>query len=156
MNGDSIDFWLLLLDQSSQSGQYYSLPVLSGSMLPVLIPGKKIRIKRACWRNCHRGDIVVLKEGHRLTAHRLLLHMKIGKNWFIFQKGDSVPFGSWISADAVVGLVIKKQNADGSYVDLRSQYERKRNRTVADKQLLLDLYARLKFILKYVKRRLYK
>lgn len=156
MNGDLINSWLVLLNHNSRLGKVYSLPVLSGSMLPALVPGKQIRIRRTGWRKCHRGDIVVFRQGHRLTAHRLLLRVGFGTKRFVFQKGDSAQFGMWIRADEVVGLVVEAQNDDGRTVHLHTAYERKRNRTIADKQLLLDLYARFKSIPKYVKRRLYK
>ena len=149
------DDWLALQDSKTQKGVTFSLKVLSGSMLPSLVPGESIRIRRADWKRCHRGDIIVYKLDRNLIAHRLLFRLKIG-NWnVVLQKGDLIPLGHWIPAESIVGVVTQTEGEKGKLIDFRSTIEKKRSRKMANRQLLRDLVNRSKYLVKIMKNIMY-
>lgn len=128
--------WFKLLTGSLKKGKTVELPVLSESMLPLLQPGKNIRIQRVSWRKCSRGDIIVFRSGNNLTVHRLLLRIRIGEARFFYQKGDFNPFGHIIRAQRVVGRVIECKDRNNNTVNLNSVESRRNARRIAFKQLL--------------------
>jgi len=133
--------WLKLLDGSLQLGTSVELPVLSDSMLPVFGLGRYIKIQRVSWKNCSAGDIIVFRERHRLTAHRLLLVFRTHRRRYFYQKGDANPLGHFIRAERVVGRVVEYQDETGHYRDLMSRTARRVERVEAAKQLLGVVWA---------------
>jgi signal peptidase I len=107
--------WFDLLNGLVRDGAAVELPVLSGSMAPVIMPGKKIKIRALPGKNARAGDIIVFKEGNSLTAHRLLVRLPLGGNPLLFQKGDANRFGNWMRASRVVGIVEAVQDESGLY-----------------------------------------
>lgn len=133
---DQTRHWIELLDGSLQLGATVELPVLSDSMLPVFGIGRNIKIQRAPWNACSTGDIIVFRENRRLTAHRLLFIVRMGRRCYFFQKGDANPYGHFIRAESVVGRVVEYQDELGSYRTLGSIKARRAGRAKAFKQLL--------------------
>ncbi len=126
---------------SLKKGKTVELPVLSESMLPLLLPGKNVRIQRVSWRKCSRGDIIVFRSGNKLTVHRLLLRIRIGGARFFYQKGDFNSYGHMIRAQRVVGRVIEHQGNNNNTVNLSSIESGRNARRIAFKQLLRTVIA---------------
>ncbi len=133
--------WLKLLDGSLEMEGIIELPVLSESMLPAMVPGRNIKIQRTPWNKCSSGDIIVFREGKRLTAHRLLFSLGAGRSCYCFQKGDSNTYGHFIRAERIVGRVLESQDKNGSYVDLSSRTVRHKARVIAFRQIPGTLWA---------------
>ena len=125
-----IKHWLELLDDSLEIGGIVELPVLSDSMMPIMVPGRMIKIQRACRDQCSPGDIIVFRDGQKLTAHRLLFSLRVGGVYYCFQKGDANPYGQLIRAERVIGRVIESQDAGGNYINLSSKTSRPKARVV--------------------------
>ena len=128
--------WLRLLDGSLGMGATVELPVLSDSMLPIFGLGRNIKIRRVPWNACSVGDIIVFSESRRLTAHRLLLAVRTGRQRYFYQKGDANPRGHFIRAERVVGRVDEYQDEMGSYRTLSTRSARRAGRFEAFKQML--------------------
>jgi len=112
--------WLELLEGSLEVGATVELPVLSNSMLPAFGIGRKIKIRRVHWKYCSTSDIIVFREGRKLTAHRLLFALRMGRKCYFYQKGDSSPCGHFIRSDRVVGRVVEYQDGKGNYRSVSS------------------------------------
>lgn len=101
-----LDAWLALTGEAPAADGPLRLPVLSGSMLPLLVPGRDILILPAVPGDCRCGDVVVLRVGERLLAHRLLLKWSCCGRDLIFEKGDRNPRGRWRQAVCIRGRVV--------------------------------------------------
>ncbi len=133
----SVPAWLDLLSGTLNHGAVVELPMLSGSMVPVLIPEKKVKIKYLSVPDVHTGDIIVLKDGNTLTAHRLLIRFSFCSRRFFYQKGDNNRFGSWINRDQIIGIVTSAQDISDEYIDLTSPVIKKQARSKVFKQLII-------------------
>ncbi len=96
-----LDIWLGLTGQAPLPPGPLIMPVLSGSMRPMIQVGSRIRIKACKARACRVGDVAVYIDDQRLVAHRVL--------WFLggrlFMKGDANRHGHWVRASRVRGVV---------------------------------------------------
>jgi hypothetical protein len=129
-----ISSWLdLLLDEKLREGKLITLPVLTGSMHPFLIPGKKVVVRYTSWEKCHVGDIILFRQDKELTAHRLLFRFKWGTSGILLQKGDSNALGSFIRPYQVVGKVIRAELREKGYYDFDDLRNRQRARKLAAK-----------------------
>ena len=129
---NTVSIWLDLIKGTYENGDIVELPVISGSMAPVIFPGKKIKIM--CLKNpvINAGDIIVFKDNKNLTSHRLLIKLSLFNRQFLYQKGDSNRFGSWINISQLVGVVVCAQNESGLYITQDSLLNKKE----AKKQLV--------------------
>ncbi len=153
-NTELFNSWQKLKYESPRYGEFVTLPVLSGSMMPVLIPGREIKIKCVSWKDCQVGGIIVFKETKGLTAHRLLLRFKIFGRCFFFQKGDANNFGKWIRAERVAGIVVEAEDDKGKMIDLNIYEEKQKARRCVCTHLLIDLWSRLLILPRGLKRML--
>lgn len=80
------------------------LPVLSGSMLPLLRIGDKVLVQSAKPDNIKIGDIVVFKDNDKLVVHRVIQKYESDKLSFL-QKGDNTRISEIISGEEIVGKV---------------------------------------------------
>ncbi len=132
------------------------LPVLSGSMAPLLAPGMEIVIRGARWRDCRAGDIIVFRRGDDLTAHRLLLVVPLPGVTLLYEKGDANQRGRWIRGRKVAGIVARARGAAAAPVDFDAPSARQAARIAARRQLGADLRervpARLRRLLKRLRR----
>jgi hypothetical protein len=126
--------WIDLLAGELKPGYDGDLPVLSGSMYPFLCPGDRVKISRVLWNKCHTGDIIVFREGNQLTAHRLLFRFSIGRSHILYQKGDSMSRGGFITSQQIVGKVVEVIKPDGCHLDLKK--DRTVNRVIAKRKLI--------------------
>ncbi|MFH1842279.1 MAG: hypothetical protein ABIF77_03660 [bacterium] len=143
---DNLKRWLDLQRGDFPPGQSIQLPMLSGSMLPLLVPGHDIVIEAVSWRECRRGDIIVFRQEEKLTAHRLLLPVPYVDSALFYQKGDANDFGGWIRSHQVVGVVAAVKTASGGRLDLREKNARTTARFEARRQLARDLWARVLYL----------
>ncbi len=149
---DQLLEWLDLRRGNLEPGQEITLPVLSGSMLPLLAPGSEIVIRGASWRDCRPGDIIVFGRTGQLTAHRLLWRLRLAGLALFYQKGDTNPFGRWIAARQVVGVVVGRTASSGERLDLTTAGSRCAARYEARRQLARDLLGRALYLPRKVKK----
>ena len=155
-NNKPFSSWFDLVHNKLYHGDIVELPVLSGSMMPLLIPGKNIKIKCLYWRDVQIGDIIIFKHERNLTAHRLLMRIVLFNTSFFYQKGDANRFGSWITKDQIVGIVLFTQDNYEKFIDLTTLYKKRQAREKAVKQLFSIFYNVLLIIPRRIKWRLEK
>lgn len=127
--------WLELINGDLSPGDIVELPALSGSMMPLIIPGKKIKIKPQSANRIQVGDIIVFREGKSLTSHRLLIKFFLAGRMFLYQKGDSNRFGKWLKNTQVVGIVHFIENTGGKFIDITTASQKKQAKKAAFRQL---------------------
>lgn len=148
-----LDNWLCL-KTGMLDGAVIVLPVLSGSMAPVLMPGYKIRIQRSSCCECDLGDIIVFRLRRMFLAHRLLLNIRIFRNCWLFQKGDNNKFGHIIRGKQLIGVVSEAWDESGRKVYQRT--ESSGARAIAQRQLWHDFLARMLYFPRLFKRLLWR
>lgn len=131
---DAREAWVSVTSGGIRSEAGVVLPVLSGSMGPRIVGGCSMRVVPVPPEGSSAGDIVVFRDGNDLTAHRQLACMRICGKFYIFQKGDRNPHGSWIPSDRVVGLVAEARDPEGRLLYSREPHAREA-RLVARRQL---------------------
>lgn len=136
----SVSAWLDLITGVYKDGEIIELPVLTGSMMPLLVPGKKIKIICMFHPKINIGDIVIFKEGNKLNSHRVILKILLFNRLFLYQMGDLNRFGNWINSDKVVGKVISTQDEKGVYTDLRSPQKQAESKKKTAKQIYTLIY----------------
>jgi signal peptidase I len=141
--------WVDLLNGLVPHGGIVELPVLSGSMSPLIKPGSTIRIRSISGKDIHVGDIIVFKEGTTLTTHRLLARM-FGAP-LLYQKGDANRFGGLIRRSQVVGIVDAVQDTSGAYIKINGPATKTRARKEAVRQIFLALWNTTLIIPRYIK-----
>jgi signal peptidase I len=132
--------WFDLINGLIPQGRIIELPVLSGSMAPGIMPGKNIKIKSVSPDTARRGDIIVYKNGNSLNMHRMLARIPLGNKTVIYQKGDAMRFGSWISRERVVGIVTAIQDDGGNYIDISHPEAKENARRTAFSQTILTIW----------------
>jgi hypothetical protein len=85
------------------------LPVLSGSMGPLLIPGDEVLILPCSWKCCGTGDIIIFRQGLSLFVHRMIFRGRFFQKVLIFQKGDAMERGGFIPPDSIVGRCARRR-----------------------------------------------
>jgi hypothetical protein len=144
---DYLEEWLKAYYGKPAEEDSIILPVISGSMEPVLEIGSKIKFMCISWKQCRNGDIIVFKDKKGLIAHRLLFRLCFLSKGFFFQKGDVDRFGRWIRAESVVGVVVEKFSTDGKWINFKNSDEKKKAKRMAYKNLMAEVRSRvLKFL----------
>ena len=105
------------------------IPVLSGSMSPTLIPGDLVLIVPGNWKKCAVGDIIVFREAHSLTSHRLIGKIRFPGKAFFFQQADGMNHGGFIPVESVIGTcaTMRRHNTETTLLD------RKINKALANR-----------------------
>jgi signal peptidase I len=98
--------WFDLYSGNLDSDSIIELPVLSGSMSPLLPIGSMVRIKAASFSQVRFGDIIAFREGGSITMHRLLIRFRLFSKKIVYQKGDANQLGRFITAGSIVGIAI--------------------------------------------------
>ena len=88
-----------------QQKQELWLPVLSGSMMPLLRTGDEVLVQSVNPDNIRPGDIIVFKDQDKLIVHRVIRRYKNGSPTFL-QKGDCTTAAEIIRSEDVIGKVI--------------------------------------------------
>ena len=146
LNKEMIQSWLELAYGDPDQVKQITLPVLSGSMAPTILPGDSIVVKHTSPERCRIGDIVVFRQDKHLTAHRMLLKITVPKGTYIFQKGDSNRFGNWIKSDLVVGIVSEAIHISGQSMQFTSESERQHSLRMARWHIFLDCIERILYL----------
>ena len=101
-----LDAWLALTDPAADFPGTVSLPMLTGSMAPVIPVGARLQIAAARRRAFGVGSVVVFSRGDKLVAHRLLFALGFGPGALYLEKGDWNATGGRIRRREVRGVVI--------------------------------------------------
>ena len=96
-----IDLWADLHHQKQESW----LPVLSGSMMPLLRIDDYVLVQSVSPDSIRPGDIIVFKGQDKLIVHRVIRRYDNGSPAFL-QKGDSTTTAEIIRSEDVIGKVI--------------------------------------------------
>ncbi|PXF61402.1 MAG: signal peptidase I [Candidatus Methanogaster sp.] len=96
-----IDLWADLHHQKQESW----LPVLSGSMIPLLQIGDDVLVQSVSPNSIRPGNIIVFKSRDKLIVHRVIRRYDNGSPAFL-QKGDSTTTAEIIRGEDVIGKVI--------------------------------------------------
>jgi hypothetical protein len=83
-----IDAWLALVQPEADFPGTVDLPMLTGSMAPLIPVGSRLEIVAARRRSFGVGDIVVFERATRLVAHRLVFSLGFGRDTLYLEKGD--------------------------------------------------------------------
>jgi len=140
---DTLATWRDLLGGRLAAGTKVALPVLTGSMMPLLPPGSEVEIALDPAAPAAPGDIVVFREGAGLTAHRVLLAVPLPGGGLLYQKGDANPRGAWIRRRRVMGLVVAVTRPDGTRLALDTSQARREGRRGLWRRLRRDVRDRL-------------
>jgi len=132
---DAAAAWWRLFHGRLAPDERVDMPMLSGSMAPVLPVGSTLIIAGAHGEVCRVGDVVVFRDDDRLVAHRLLWGWPPGRARAFLQAGDGVSPVGWISTRAVLGLVVAVRGPDQSTRDLRSPEARREGCRLARRRL---------------------
>lgn len=125
-----------VLQQDLAAGERVSLPMLSGSMAPLMPVGCEVEVQGlADDAPLAAGDVVVFREQSRLVAHRLLFGCPLpAPGWFL-QRGDGVSQARVISRRAICGLVVGVTMDGGARRDLTTPAARHHGRRQAQRGL---------------------
>lgn len=135
--------WLDLLSGAGSPQQPIELPVLSGSMAPAIPAGATLLVVAATWDTTRTGDVVIVRTGTTLVAHRRLLSGRLAGRSTVYQKGDANPSGQWTAGERIVGVATGVRNPDGAWTDLTTAAARAAGRRLAQNSLAADLRHRL-------------
>jgi hypothetical protein len=126
-----------VLHQDLATGERVTLPMLSGSMAPLMPAGCDIEVQGLSDdATLEAGDIVVFREHSRLVAHRLLFGCPLpAPGWFL-QRGDGVSQARVISRQDICGLVVGVTVGGGTRRDLTTPAARHQGRRRARLSLL--------------------
>ncbi|HEX8949352.1 MAG TPA: signal peptidase I [Dissulfurispiraceae bacterium] len=95
-----------LTDEFLKSGGCIRIPVIGGSMSPLLRSGDLIYARPAKVENLSAGDIVLCKKGKAMVAHRLVSISNENGEFILMTKGDAFPVpDDPVRGEEVVGKV---------------------------------------------------
>ena len=135
---DDTSPWWRLASGRLAPDERIELPMLSGSMAPVLPVGATLLIgglPPAGGSKCRTGDVAVFRDGDRLVAHRLLLEVPPIRPLVFLQAGDGISRAGWVRATALAGLVVAVRTQAGEPCDLRTPAARRQGRQLARRRL---------------------
>ena len=79
------------------------LPVAGASMTPLLRAGDRVGCVPLDPGRLRPGDLVVYRDGEATVCHRFLRARDDGGGRRLFQKGDAISSGSWVSFEQLLG-----------------------------------------------------
>lgn len=136
MNKINILEWIDLLN-SGTAGVEVDLPVLSGSMDPILPPGKTAVIRKLSKdeiKKLHRGAIIVYRQKYKLIAHRMIAAVPFTN--YIYEKGDRNSSGSFVYLDNILGVVVSLREDERILTDFFAHEEIKKAKRESFRNLL--------------------
>jgi signal peptidase I len=104
--------WAELL---AKSGRQW-LPVLTGSMSPLIRPGDHVLVVRMDVGRISIGDIVAFRYGDNIVVHRILKKQKTYGDTCFKEKGDATYYSRLVSADNVIGRVTALKKGDKTFL----------------------------------------
>jgi len=108
-----------LFQKRLEPGEHVTLPMVTGSMAPLIPAGAFIEVVAApADGRLTVGDVVVFRQGAKLVAHRLLFGCALpAPGWFL-QRGDGVSRIGFVTVGDIVGLVVAVRRAHDGRHDL--------------------------------------
>lgn len=107
LDREAMDLWM---EAFRRRGSGW-LPVLSGSMRPLLAIGDRIRVRVGEPRRLPLGSLIVFQRDGKLIVHRLLAK-RAGPHGVTFrERGDRNPRSAWIPERDVLGEAIERERA---------------------------------------------
>jgi len=94
--------WAELLAKSARQW----LPVLTGSMSPLIRPGDQVLVTRTDVGRISIGDIVAFRYGDNIVVHRILKKQKTTGGICFKEKGDATYYSKLVPAYSVIGRII--------------------------------------------------
>jgi hypothetical protein len=120
------------------------LPVLTGSMAPLLPVGAEIEVRGvADPAELAVGDVVVFRRGDQLVAHRLLMVWGLGPGRWFLERGDGVSGPGRVRARDVLGRVVAVRGDHARRDDLTTPEAQRRSRRsvrLSLRRLITDLW----------------
>jgi len=138
---DAAAAWWRLFHGRLKPGEQVEMPMLTGSMLPLLPVGSMLIIAGVGNGEFQAGDVVVFRHKERLVAHRLLLGWPPGRARRFLQAGDGVSPLGWIPAGSILGMVVAVRHADQCTCDLRLPEARREGVQMARRRLRRWVFA---------------
>ena len=104
--------------QALRAGETFWFKVVSGSMVPTLNIGDRVRIEPVTAQDIHKGEIAAFETDHGLVIHRIVRKEIQGMDVRLLEMGDVDLRAKWVEAKAVVGRVALVHH-DAMEIDLR-------------------------------------
>ncbi len=149
---NAVSRWLDLIHGLVPPGDSIELPVLTGSMSPLIMPGYTILIRSCTTSEPRAGDIIVFKEGNSLTTHRLLIRLSFGKSSILYQKGDANQFGKWIRSDRVVGVIDCIRNNTGASIIISNNEAKIKAKKESSRQIARTVWNTILIVPRFIKK----
>lgn len=136
---DSIDqraAQLVLVRGGLAAGERVRLPVLTGSMTPLIPAGAVVEVEpHAAGRLPREGEVVVFRQADRLVAHRVLLACPLPSPGWCLQRGDGVSEWGLVRTDDLLGRVVAVAPPHGPGHDLTTPAARREGLRAARRSL---------------------
>jgi signal peptidase I len=104
--------WAELL---AKSGREW-LPVLTGSMSPLIRPGDQVLVAVTDVGSISTGDIMAFWYGDNIVVHRILKKQKTDGDTCFKEKGDATYYSKFIHADKIIGRVTALKKGDKTFL----------------------------------------
>lgn len=95
-----------LFIQALRAGETLWFQVASGSMVPTLKPGDRVRIEPAKAKDIHNGEIAAFETAQGLVIHRIVQQERKEAGIRLLEMGDVDLRASWVEEQAVAGRVV--------------------------------------------------
>ncbi len=148
----TVSLWFNLINGMVPHGEIVELPVLTGSMSPLIMPGYTISIRSCSANKIKPGDVIVFKDGNSLTTHRFLIRLPLGKRQVIYQKGDANRFGKWIRSERVVGVIDGISDMTGACIDISNSEARIQAKKESFRQIALTAWNTILILPRFIKK----
>ncbi len=103
---ERLDAWLALTGQTNPPADPVELPLLTGSMAPVIPVGALLSIDAQTGTEYQSGDVAIFLVDDELIAHRILLVLRAGPWHWVLEKGDNNLRGCWRRGSDLRGRVL--------------------------------------------------
>jgi len=107
LDREAMDLWM---EAFRRRGSGW-LPVLSGSMRPLLAIGDRIRVRAGEPRRMPLGSLIVFHRQGRLIVHRLLAKREGQEGVLFRERGDRSYRSSWVAERDVLGEAFERDRA---------------------------------------------
>lgn len=104
--------WAELLEKSGQQW----LPVLTGSMSPLIRSGDQVLVARTDTGRISIGDIVAFRYGDNIVVHRILKKQNTCGGIYFKEKGDATYYSKLVPAENVIGRVTALKKGDKTFL----------------------------------------
>ncbi len=81
------------------------LPVLTGSMAPLIRPGDSVLVTRTNVDKLHSGDIIAFRRGDNIIVHRVLHSRRHEGATCFHEKGDATYFSRSVQGEDIIGKI---------------------------------------------------